>query len=313
MGIVLRVDGKDASNGWISLDPKSRRLQALTWDSPQSESQFSLVATDSGNNQKQVPVRVMLNDNSNEVSQTNLITLTISAKYSIFVNSIKNQVELYKKIQQLFPNSVVTLKSVKQGSVVASFSLRNSDGPDILDSCPTDELESYKSILFEGKGVKKAVVKHLGSYRLSKVDFLPVDLCEDAVTPQSALVNDAVITTDEPEPESNLTLIIIIVVVVVVIIVIIVIIVVCVKKRNAAKAKGARQNGNDIEKRVPVVMDEEMKSLTRAENEPLMDSTDVSYKPTPAPPAYHGEKDYQPDTPPVSEPDDERRILDRSP
>lgn len=312
MSIALLVDGKVKADGWISINPKNRQLQALTWDAPNSQSQFTLTVKDSVQTQVDEAIEVQVVDDSDNVPPTNLFTLTIDEKYSVFANSHKSQVELYKKISQSFPDSVVTIKSVKQGSVVAQFSLRQpSPSPKDFDECPEERVESYKSAVFDGDEVKDSFIKQHSPYTLKQVDFAPLGACENVVEPKSATIIGSVAIEEEEKPKSNILPIIIAVVVVLVVLILIVVIVLCVRKRKAAKANTSRQNGGDIEKRVPAVMDEEMKSLTKAEDEPLMTSAEVSYKPNP--PAYPMEDDYQPDTPPVSEPDDEQRIIDRSP
>lgn len=312
--IKLLVDGRAESNGWISLDTKSRQLQALTWDAPDSQSQFSLVALDSNDDATEEEIEVKVKENSD--TETNLYTMTIDAQYSIFANTHMKQVDLYKKINNAFQSAVVRIKSVKEGSLVLQFGLREKSvvgAPP--DHCPKDIIDSYNNVMFDGTEIKNSFLRKMGSYQVRSLDFLPLGPCEDKLVPMAAQPSSSVVKVTPAPKEGSLSVIIIVVVVAVIMVIFIVVLIICIRRRKANQSN-SQQNGKDIEKRVPVVLDEEMKSINNksSENEPLMTSAEVSYKPTP--PAYPGDEhaeDYHPDTPPISEPDDERRIIGRSP
>lgn len=314
--VQLEVKGLVESGGWVSLDPKTHKLQALVWNTPDSQSQFSLIATDRGRNIVEESIEIRVVDRSDQEQETHLFTLTLDNQHSEFEQSHSKQVELYKRINSAFPGSVVTIKSVKAGSIIVQMSLRYKDQDSMPppDKCPKEAIEGYQNTMFDGQEIKKSFIDKFGSYTLKIVEFAPLGVCEGMFKGNTAtLMNKQPVKEDLDE--GNTTPIIIgLVVAVVLIIIIVIVVIVCLRRRKAKKAREPLNGSGYIEKGVPVRLDEELKPLDKSEHQPLVTSAEVSYKPTP--PAYPGEKqenDYQPETPPASIPDDERRILDRSP
>ena len=311
MKIRLLSGGIEDTSSWITVNNQNRQLQALTWKTPQSPAQFSLEVTNSKGKSTEEAIEIQVVDNSESKPATNLFSLTLKGDYSEFEKDTKAQVRLYNNLQKAFPDGTkVSIRSVKAGSIVVSYSLDNdaaysSDNP---DACPTDLVQGYTSSTFNENGeIKDDFAESLG-YEVEKVEFTPQGSCEDEMEPISAAAQKKSPSKDDKEG-GNMTIIIIVIVVVLVLVIIIVIVIVCViKKRKTQKANVSRTNGSYIEKGVPVVMDEEMKDVSAAK--PLLtnqDSADVAYKPTP--PAYPGDdktddKQYQPPTPPTSEPED---------
>lgn len=311
----LIVGSLEESQGWITLDSNTRTLKALTWDKPATESQYTLVAIDSDGAEVEEDITVKVIDNSYAPLATNLFTLKIDEKYSVFANTQAKQISIYKKLQSVFTNANVHILSVKQGSVVVQYSLEEQNSKSPPDECP-ESVEMYKDMVFDGNNVQQSFQDMISPFKVVSVEFLSQGPCDGIVDPASAKAQAVQEPTATEEPKLQIAIIVGVVIgILVLIIIVVIIVVVCSRKQKEKKTRKPGQNGSfNIETGVPKVLDEEKRSLGKAESQPLiMTPADVSYKPTP--PAYpHNDQtaDYQPDTPPVSEPDDEQRMIDRS-
>lgn len=310
MKIKLLADGLVDSSSWITLNSKTRQIKALTWEKPESPPQFSLEVTNSMGKTVEQPIEIQVVDNSESKPATNLFSLTLDGDYSKFSKDQDAQISLYNNLLKAFPaGTKVVIRSVKSGSIVVEYSLENENAYSSPDECPADIVRSYTDSTFDNEGnIKDSFADSLGDYNLQKAEFTPQGACEGEFEPLSAAAKNTG-KKEEKENGGNMTVIIIVIIVVLVLIIVVVIIVVCViKKRRSQKAHVNGKNGSYIEKGVPVVMEEEMKDVSKAETTPLVsgDSAEVSYKPTP--PAYPGDNKsddkYHPPTPPTSEPED---------
>lgn len=312
---MLYTDGDSACQGYLCLN--GRTITALTWDKFSSSiPQLELVAKDSAGQKAEAILEASVA--VKYVKPTHTFTLTLSDDYSMFSSDHQKQVDLYRKLSNSFPaGSVVTFESVTEGSTVVRFTLSN----DVMEStdeeeCPTGELESFSSAAFTDGKVQHSLKTNLRPFTVSKLEFVPVEVCEGKVEPVIAEVKPPVDATSGEEKDGSLLIIIIVVVVLVVLIVIIIIVVIVVKRRQSRRAQ--YQAAGHIEKGVPRVLDEEKKAIEKPEQQTLLsgeERQDTENKTTPKPPAYpetaaEARKDgYQPPTPPVSEPDEHDRSL----
>jgi len=299
------------ADGWISLNPQTKKLQALTWDSPGSLHQYTLLTTDSKGQRAETNIEISVHTEYRPA--THAFSLTLNKSFNEFANTLSDQVTLYMKLQSVFGHkSVVTISSVRDGSIIVVFSVSNEATDTAPETkCPHKQINRFVDAVFDGHQMRDEFLMKLGLFKPMRVEFVPQGACAGEIDPREATIKEIIADREQTKRNSGqmVTIIVAVVIVVLVIIIIIAVVVICVRRRRNQQ-KGQHQ-ATYIEKGVPAVLDEEMRPLDSShEAQPLMYG-DVGYKPTP--PAYTEERgdDYQPPTPPSSEPD-EHRSLERS-
>lgn len=314
MTLQLSIDGlPDQEPGWISLDKHT--MKGLIWDSESADSlQYMLTATDSlgGTAEHEIAFEIITPYGDSSHS----FTVTMDINYSKFAND-NSMIKFYEKLAMSFPDSIVTIRSVKPGSVKVQWSNRPSQARESDDECPEKEVKSYTGSVFTDGAVDDKFLSNMQPYKVTEVSFTPEGSCLGVLDPISVKVSDATSGESKTSGVSLLTIIIPVVIAAIVIIIVIIVIICCIRHKRKSK-EVSKNNGNYIETGVPVVFDEEMRdteSRDRPEAVPLMSGTESK----PNPPEYPqngkettrltSDADYQPPTPPVSEPEENDRSL----
>lgn len=293
------------SSSWIQLDNETRTIKGLTWDSETNKAyQYTLIATDSAGETADLDLTLQVNQPY--YKPTHRITVVVDGVFSKFANNLTEQINMYEKLAEAFADQgEITFLDVTEGSVAVSFDVQFDNAMRDNMTCKS-ERELTKTLFDKGE-VSKMFQHSISPYEVKKVSFVPLGDCEDKLEPMEAEILKSEKSPDTEEKDSNFIYIVIGIVVVVVIFFAIILIIFCLKRRKQ-KSKPRTY----IEKGIPVVFDEERKSIDSQEpqdSDPLMEENRK-----PKPPAYpqNGKESipltkagagnsYQPPTPPVSE------------
>ena len=321
--LILGVElGSETS--WLYLDGNSNTILGLPWGIDSSKSfQYTLVATDSMNKTASLKLDILVLQNGLDYPEpTNLFTLTLEGVYSKFVNNIKDQIRLYDQLNKVFGKAgkpAIVVKSITQGSIVVSFHVYETEtSPKPEVDC--GKVQAHVDSVFDSEGdVKNSFTEVVSGYAVKEVSFAPKGACADALEPVKGKVRSPVTDENTDKDDSTPYAIIIGVVIAVIVLIIIIVVVVVLRRRKRANHDTSKANGTYIETGVPVVFDEDIKTMDQAEpaaTDPLLEGA------TPQPPAYpqNGNAEASPlnpaktdepeqryPTPPVSEHDDTDR------